>query len=102
MRFAYKITRELARRNKYYRGELGLVHPTFPPESEAITKVVDGPVTIDTPDITYTSEDDQAIDDFHRQHGEFLLDVFRTIIDWRKVNTDWHSVRGRPVIRLRF
>ncbi|KAH0827452.1 alcohol oxidase [Lanmaoa asiatica] len=66
LRLAYKKMREWIRRMPHYRGELQLKHPVFPAGSAAECKEVDGPVPIDAPNIVYTTEDDRAIDDFHR------------------------------------
>lgn len=71
LRFCYKKTREMARRNKYYRGELAVGHPIFPEESPATAKAADGPVPISAPDIKYSVQDDKAIDEFHREKGWF-------------------------------
>lgn len=71
LRFCYKRSREMARRNKYYRGELVVAHPIFPEGSPATAKAADGPVPISAPEIKYTAEDDKAIDDYHRQNGQF-------------------------------
>lgn len=63
--------REWIRRMPHYRGELQLKHPVFPAGSAAECKERDGPVPIDAPNIVYTTEDDKAIDHFHRTQGEF-------------------------------
>ena len=62
---------------KMYRGEYNLEQPKFPKGSLAECKPADGPVDINEPDIAYSKEDDEAIDQFHRE----------------KVSTSWHSVR---------
>ena len=62
---------------KIYRGEYDLEHPKFPKGSPAECGPADGPVDISEPDIAYSKEDDEAIDQFHRE----------------KVSTAWHSVR---------
>ncbi|KNZ73897.1 Alcohol oxidase [Termitomyces sp. J132] len=76
LRWAYKKGRELARRMDIYRGEFVLGHPSFPKDSNATTKDFAQPVEISTPDIAYTAEDDQAIDEYHR----------------KTVETTWHSI----------
>ncbi len=53
------------------------MHPKFPPGSDAAVSETQGPVAIDAPNIRYTKEDDEAIDDFHH----------------RTMGTTWHSVR---------
>ncbi|KAF8953125.1 GMC oxidoreductase-domain-containing protein [Flammula alnicola] len=62
LRWAYKRARELARRMKYYRGELVVGHPQFSKNSAAVTG--------------NEIEDDKAIDEYHRQ----------------TVETTWHSI----------
>ncbi|KAK0236115.1 GMC oxidoreductase-domain-containing protein [Armillaria nabsnona] len=77
LRWAYKHSREFARRMSAYRGYTVAAHPLFPKGSEAATEFeVQGPVAISAPDIDYTEEDDAAIDDYHRL----------------KVATTWHSL----------
>ncbi|PBK75883.1 alcohol oxidase [Armillaria solidipes] len=77
LRWAYKHSREFARRMSAYRGYTVATHPLFPKGSEAATEFrVQGPVAISALDIHYTEEDDAAIDDYHRL----------------KVATTWHSL----------
>ncbi|KAG7094670.1 hypothetical protein E1B28_005490 [Marasmius oreades] len=76
LRWGYKRTRELARRMKCFRGEFVSLHPSFPEGSAATTREASGPVAISDPDILYTSEDDKAIDDYHRAY----------------VSTAWHAL----------
>ena len=66
LRWSYKVSRELARRMRFYRGGLDVAHPPFPEGSQAACKIADGPVPISAPKIHYTPEDDQIIDAFHR------------------------------------
>ncbi|KAJ8692991.1 hypothetical protein PTI98_010248 [Pleurotus ostreatus] len=66
LRWAYKRSREVARRMPLYRGEVQQGHPTFSPNSEAACVSRDGPVPVDAPDIAYTAEDNEAIHDFLR------------------------------------
>jgi alcohol oxidase len=66
MRWGYKKSREIVRRMKLYRGEYSSAHPKFPAGSAAEAKQSQGPVAIDSPDIAYTKDDDEAIDEFHR------------------------------------
>ncbi|PPQ64204.1 hypothetical protein CVT24_008622 [Panaeolus cyanescens] len=75
LRWAYKKTRELARRMACYRGEAQHAHPLFNSGSAAAVVPVDTPHSADEPDIIYTPEDDACIDDFSRL----------------KVATTWHS-----------
>ena len=70
--FAYKKTREILRRIPSYRGEISAGHPRFPEGSAAACGEASGPVDLDTPDIVYTTEDDEVINDFHRDYGESL------------------------------
>lgn len=77
LRWAYKHSREFARRMSAYRGYAAAAHPLFPKGNEAATEFqVQGPVAISAPDINYAEEDDAAIDDYHRL----------------KVATTWHSL----------
>jgi hypothetical protein len=70
LRWAYKWTREFARRMDTFRGELAGGHPEFPAGSKAAAKTTTlGPDPIDSPKIVYTTEDDAAIDDYHRDKG---------------------------------
>jgi choline dehydrogenase-like flavoprotein len=79
--WAYKKQREIFRRMETYRGELAIMHPPFPPTSDAA--LVQLPLTKDSPpppanvtDIVYTPEDDAIISDYIRAH----------------VETTWHSL----------
>ncbi|KIL67110.1 GMC oxidoreductase [Amanita muscaria Koide BX008] len=67
MRWAYKRTRELLRRMRMSRGEHASGHPKFSQGSAAECKATEGPVDIDAPDIAYSKEDDEAIDQYHRE-----------------------------------
>ncbi|KAJ7182954.1 GMC oxidoreductase-domain-containing protein [Mycena crocata] len=76
LRWAYKWSRELARRMDGYRGECALDHPVFPEGSQAVCGEASGPVEISGPDIVYSKEDDAAIDEFHRSN----------------INMAWHAL----------
>ncbi|KAF8972163.1 GMC oxidoreductase-domain-containing protein [Flammula alnicola] len=76
LRWGYKKTREFARRMKYFCGDLELGHPQFKPGSNAATNLTASPVDLAAPNIVYTKEDDDAIDEYHRQ----------------TVETTWHSI----------
>ncbi|KAG2055148.1 alcohol oxidase [Suillus hirtellus] len=76
LNFGYKKTRELLRRMPSYRGEVAAGHPDFPEGSAAVCRETSGPVDLNAPDIVYTTEDDDAIDRFHR-------DIMQTT---------WHSL----------
>ncbi|KAF8864338.1 putative alcohol oxidase [Acephala macrosclerotiorum] len=80
--WAYKISREIARRLPYYRGELELGHPKFKPGSAAA--LADGPLSGDIQNIEYSKEDDEAIYDWIRGN----------------LNTTWHSC-GTTAMRAR-
>ncbi|KAI0644557.1 alcohol oxidase-like protein [Trametes meyenii] len=70
LRHVYKRTREFARRMSTYRGEYAPDHPEFPKGSAAA--IPEGPVMpvpIDAPEIVYTTQDDEAIDDLIRSRG---------------------------------
>ncbi|KAJ7067085.1 GMC oxidoreductase-domain-containing protein [Mycena amicta] len=66
LRWSYKWSREAARRMESYRGEFAPDHPQFPESSQAACGLTEGPFPISAPDLIYTSEDDGAIDRFHR------------------------------------
>ncbi|KAL5639820.1 hypothetical protein ACGC1H_006407 [Rhizoctonia solani] len=66
--WGYKKSRELARRMPSYRGELSLMHPKFPEASAAACVRLEGPLPSSTRDIVYTQDDDQAIEEYVRQH----------------------------------
>jgi alcohol oxidase len=72
LNFGYKKLREIFRRMPSYRGEVPAGHPCFPEGSDAVCGETCGPVDLNAPDIIiiYTAEDDEAIDKFHRDHGE--------------------------------
>lgn len=73
MRWAYKHTRELARRMPMYRGELITEHPEFPEGSEAFTGATKGPVPVDSPKLRYTEIDNKAIDEYNKRLGKNLV-----------------------------
>ncbi|KAJ3514907.1 hypothetical protein NLJ89_g2088 [Agrocybe chaxingu] len=81
LRWTYKRSREITRRMKYYRGEVEICHPQYPAGSLAASKRTDGPVDIDAPPLVYTREDDEAIDEYHRQN----------------IETTWHSIGTCPM-----
>ena len=72
--WAYKMSREIARRLPYYKGELELGHPKFPEGSKAA--LFDGAMSGDVQDIQYTKEDDAAIEEWIRGN----------------LSTTWHSL----------
>jgi len=76
LRWAYKKSRELARRMKYYAGDLVIEHPKFKEGSKATTQQSRSPASLTEPEIVYTKEDDDAIDQYHRE----------------TVQTTWHSI----------
>lgn len=76
--WGYKLQRDIVRRMSHYRGALQAGHPTFPSGSKAGYDAVDkasaargSPVPI-----TYSKEDDKAIESFIRE----------------RVQTTWHSM----------
>jgi alcohol oxidase len=73
--WAYKKQREIMRRTAIYRGELALGHPRFPDGSAAACIEIDAPLK-DVQDLQYSSEDDEAIEQWLRE----------------KINTTWHSL----------
>lgn len=58
---------------KFFRGEIVANHPKFPEDSAAATPSSDMPVGMAAPEIIYTKEDDEAIDQFHRERGERFI-----------------------------
>ena len=52
-----------------YRGEFIDGHPAFPKDSQVKNTEGATPKDHTAPKIVYTSEDDKAIDDYHRQNG---------------------------------
>jgi len=72
--WAYKMSREIARRLPYFAGELELGHPKFPSGSAAVlsSSALSGEVS----DIKYSAEDDAVIEDWIRGN----------------LNTTWHSL----------
>ncbi|KIM84345.1 alcohol oxidase [Piloderma croceum F 1598] len=76
LRWGYKKSRELARRMGVYRGEFTPGNPIFPASSGAACKESTGPVDISAPDITYTDEDEKALETYNRKF----------------VQTAWHSL----------
>jgi alcohol oxidase len=77
--WAYKMSREIARRLPYYAGELELAHPKFPETSKAALQKA--PLEGEISDIIYTTEDDAIIEDWIRNN----------------VNTTWHSLGTCPM-----
>ena len=72
LRYAWKRCREYGRRMTSYRGECTSDRPDFPAGSgAAVSPDHNTPVSIDTPDIVYTEEDDKAIDDYLKANSEF-------------------------------
>lgn len=71
--WAYKHSRELARRMPMYKGELVSEHPKFPEGSEAAAKLADGPVPINAPRIKYTEADHKAIEEYVKQYSKSLI-----------------------------
>ena len=67
--WAYKRTRELARRMPCFRGEFTPGHPVFASDSPAAGKAEAEPVPIETPDIAYSKEDEEAIEEFIKKTG---------------------------------
>ena len=76
--WAYKLSREIMRRTALYAGEVEIGHPTFPEGSAAkVGPLTGGPVNgAITQDLTYTKDDDAAIESFLRAN----------------VTTTWHSL----------
>ena len=73
LRWAYKHVREIGRRMEFYRGDLQVGHPTFAESSQAATQLTGAPAEISAPKIVYSKEDDDAIDEFHRRTGPYIV-----------------------------
>ena len=69
LKWGYKRSREFARRMACYRGEYVPNHPQFVPGSAAFCKGEIEPVAISAADLTYTEEDEKAIEEYMRQLG---------------------------------
>ena len=66
----YKFTREIARRMPHFRGEPAPLHPAFAPGGPAsLVEHAEGPVPMDAPRITYSDEDERAIETYVRAMG---------------------------------
>ena len=70
LKFAYKLTREFARRMPCYEGEYTPNHPVFAADSDALCRQDIKPVPIDAPRLKYTAADDKAVEDYIRKFGE--------------------------------
>ncbi|QRV98993.1 GMC oxidoreductase [Ceratobasidium sp. AG-Ba] len=80
--WAYKKAREIARRMPCYRGEFAPLHPKYPEGSAAAAVKLDKPLDATSlKNLTYTAEDDAAIEAFIRQ----------------MVETTWHSCGTVPM-----
>ncbi|KAI0366933.1 alcohol oxidase-like protein [Pilatotrama ljubarskyi] len=75
-KWGYKRTREYARRLASYRGELAARHPAFGSSGEMAAGRRSGPVSVLDPDLQYSPEDDEALEEYIRQN----------------VATAWHSL----------
>ena len=76
LRWGYKKSRELARRVKYYAGDVVGGHPNFKPGSKAATSQSNAPTAPTASEIIYSKEDDDAIDEYHRRTGWFFPLVY--------------------------
>lgn len=83
LRWGYKKSRELSRRLGVYRGEHAPGHPAFAQTSSALCGDHLGPVDIAAPDFTYTEADNKAIDDYHRNNGEYSHLTLERHFIWR-------------------
>ncbi|KAH9943781.1 alcohol oxidase-like protein [Amylocystis lapponica] len=76
MTWAYKRSREFARRMPCYRGELVADHPAFSAESGARCVAHARPVPVDVPDIVYSADDERVLEEYTRE----------------RVGTAWHAL----------
>jgi alcohol oxidase len=74
--WAYKFSREIARRLPYFTGELSMGHPEFPKGSKATIENGSQHCDSKIQDIEYSKEDDAAIEKWIRGN----------------INTTWHSL----------
>lgn len=74
--WAYKKQREILRRTAFYRGELAAGHPKFPANSKAAAVDIPEPLSTNIPNLTYSPDDDAAIEQWLRENA----------------NTTWHSL----------
>lgn len=58
-----------------FRGDVVVGHPQFKPGSLAAADVAISPVALSAPDIAYTQEDDDAIDEYHRKTGASMVTI---------------------------
>lgn len=80
-----------------FRGEFPAGHPSFKETSPARTRSSNGPYPISEPDIVYSPEDDEVIDEFHRKTGmlSFVLLSIDGVAQYGflpPVATTWHSL----------
>ena len=74
--WAYKMSRAIARRLPYFRGELELGHPEFKAGSRAALSVPGEGLQVEGAEVVYSAEDDEAIEKWIREN----------------LNTTWHSL----------
>jgi alcohol oxidase len=68
--WGYKFSREIARRMPHFRGEPAPLHPAFAPGGPAsLVAHAEGPVALDAPRITYSDEDERAVETYVRAMG---------------------------------
>lgn len=68
--WAYKFSREIARRMPHFRGEPTVLHPAFAPGGPAsVVAHAEGPIEFETPQIVYSEEDERALDAYVRNRG---------------------------------
>lgn len=72
LKWAYKRSREYARRMQFYRGEFLPQHPQFSAESEALCRDDAEPAPVDAPDIRYSKDDDMAVEQWTRKTGKHV------------------------------
>jgi alcohol oxidase len=68
--WAYKFSREIARRMPHFRGEPPALHPAFVlGGTAAIIEHAEGPVPFDATRIVYSEEDEAALEAYVRATG---------------------------------
>lgn len=91
-----------------FRGEPAALHPKFPTGSQAGIIESGGPTALDASVLTYTAEDDKAIEQYVRESGECSRpSTSISLSPHAVVATCWHSVSISPAnifvrIELRF
>ena len=75
--WAYKFSREIARRMAHFRGEPAIAHPAFAPGGPAsVIAYAEGPVASDAPRIVYSEGDELVLEEYVRTRGSSSFDFY--------------------------